>query len=78
MYVTGLLQGLIPDLLQLWDQFKERFCEDLLRKLQQPGAQFPLPLLLPQCDYGLYVIETLLQETRKSLADVSLPYYTFN
>jgi hypothetical protein len=46
-------------------------CNDLGRRLQH--LPYPSNLLLPKCDYGLYLIAELLSYYNKTLSDFTLP-----
>ncbi len=57
LFFIGVRQQLIADLQAIWDQYKEHFCDDLARKLaHDPSLWFPLPLINPHYDYGLFLL----------------------
>jgi hypothetical protein len=78
LLITALLQDLIGDELAIWERFKDKFCDDLLYQLQQPGVSFPLPLLHPEYDYGLFLIRRKLADSQRMLDRCKLPVNVFD
>jgi hypothetical protein len=78
LLITALLQDLIRDQLAIWDRFKDHFCDDLLYQLRQPGVSFPLPLLHPKYDYGLFLIRRRLADCRQTFDNCKLPVNVFD
>lgn len=62
----------------MWDEFKESFCDDLLYSLEHNPVSFPLPLVDPHLDYGLFLIQTALTERDQKLTEHSLPACIFD
>jgi superfamily II DNA or RNA helicase len=55
------------------------FCDDLARKLaHDPLIDFPLPLVDPHYDYGLFLLGLGLADLQRTLTDVALPENTFD
>jgi hypothetical protein len=55
------------------------FCDDLARKLAyNPSIDFPLPLVNPYYDYGLFLLGLGLADLQQMLTDVALPENTFD
>jgi hypothetical protein len=52
----------------LWNQFSMNICDDLSRKISVSYG-IDVPTDAQVCDYGLYLINQLLQESGKSLVD---------
>ena len=80
LFLTGIRQQLIADPRAIWDRYKTYFCDDLARKLSHtlPRIDFPLPLLDPHYDYGLWLLGLGIADLQQTLADVSLPENVFN
>ena len=55
----------------LWDQFKDRICDDLAHKISQiyPNDPDPTPELI--YDYGLYLIDQQLMKGGKRLSEIA-------
>ena len=77
LFLTGLRQRLIADPLTIWDRYKQHFCDDLWRRLTRSGG-FPLPLLDPHYDYGLFLLADGLTDQQQSLADHGLPSFVWD
>ena len=75
LFATAMLHGGITDPLHIWMRFRDQFCDDLLRQLQQRNI-IPPNLEDPQLDYGLYLLQMILTDFDKSLADFQLPDFT--
>ena len=76
LFSTGLIHEEISDPLELWNQFKEHFCDDLQYHLQVQGLaglEIPEGMQNIHFDYGLFEISELLAAGRKTLADCKLP-----
>ena len=55
------------------------FCDDLAYKLTYDrSVDFPLPLLNPHFDYGLFLLGLGVADLQKSLTDVGLPENVFD
>lgn len=78
LFLMGIGSNMIADPLEIWNRYKYSFCDDLTRRLQQPGLDFPLVFLDPQLDYGLYLLAEGLANLRMTLAGVGLPVNLFN
>ena len=66
LFVTILLFCFPQDPVKLWNHFKDKICDDLQRRLQRSGVQNVEPG--DEIDYGLYLIEQLLQRSNFSLS----------
>jgi hypothetical protein len=77
LFLTGLRQRLITDPLTIWERYKHHFCDDLWRQLTREGG-FPLPLLDPHYDYGLFLLADGLTDQQQSLADHGLPSFVWD
>jgi hypothetical protein len=63
----------------IWDRYKEYFYNDLACKLAyDPSIDFPLPLVDPHYNYGLFLLGLGLADLQRTLTDVALPENTFN
>ena len=78
LLVTALRLELLGDPLTIWDRFKDKFCDDLIHRLRQPGLNFPLVLAYPEHDYGLFLIGQGLAEVQRTLRGCKLPENVFN
>ena len=80
LFLTGLRQRLITDPQQIWDQYRVSFCDDLYYYLSQTSTSFSFPLVLlnPHYDYGLWLLAQGLADQQRSLTDASLPENVFN
>jgi hypothetical protein len=79
LFLTGIRQQLIADTRAIWDRYKVHFCDDLARKLaHDPSIDFPLPLVDPHYDYGLFLLGLGLADLQRTLTDVALPENTFD
>ena len=67
LFVTILLFCCPQDPVELWNHFKDNICDDLQRRLQQSSTQNVEPG--DEIDYGLYLIEQLLQRSNSSLSN---------
>ena len=76
LFITALRHELLGDPLAIWDRFKDHFCDDLLYQLRQPPINFPLPLLHPEYDYGLFLIGQELAKCQRTLEGCKLPVNT--
>jgi hypothetical protein len=56
LFLTSLRQRVITDPLAIWNCYKDSFYNDLLHRLTTTQMSFPLLLLDPHYDYGLYLI----------------------
>jgi hypothetical protein len=68
LFLTGLRQRLFADPLAIWDRYKHSFCDDLWHQLTRDGG-FPLPLLDPHYDYGLFLVADGLTDQQQTLTD---------
>ncbi|SAM01868.1 hypothetical protein [Absidia glauca] len=87
LFVTALTFGQLTDPVSLWAAFRDSICDDLDHKLNR---LFPGNILYastddttfydgqPSYDYGLYLIETTLNELSKSLGDFNLLLFKHN
>ena len=77
LFVTVLHQTTLSNPLHIWETYKYSLCDDLPHILE--SGRIPVPLNAPegmhdvQLDYGLFLLESLLQEYGKSLAQYGLP-----
>ena len=79
LFLTGIRQQLIADPQVIWDRYKEHFCDDLARKLaHDPSISFPLPLIDPHYDYGLFLLGLGLADLQQTLTDAGLPENIFD
>lgn len=78
LFLTGLRQRLIADPVEVWNRFKDHFCDDLSHRLGQMPATFPLVLQEPHYDYGLFLLSLGLADLQQGLADVGLPTCLFD
>jgi hypothetical protein len=78
LFLTGLRQRLIADPLEVWNRFKVHFCDDLSHQLSRMLATFPLVLVEPHYDYGLFLLSLGLTDLQQDLTDVGLPGYIFD
>jgi hypothetical protein len=73
LFVIALTHGDMVNPGAVWEQFRAEFSDDLPPRLRQLQLQ-PVPeLKFPEQDYALYLIDQLLIEQRKTLAQYSLP-----
>ena len=77
LFLTGLRQRLIADPLAVWHRYRHYFCDDLWRQLTRDGG-FPLPLLDPHYDYGLFLLADGLADQQQSLAAHGLPSFVWD
>ena len=68
LFVMALVHGDITNPQQIWNQFREQFCNDLLHRLRQQSI-LPSQVVDPHLDYGLYLIQDVLADYGKTLAD---------
>jgi hypothetical protein len=79
LFLTGICQQLIADMQAIWDRYKVHFCDDLARKLAyDPSIDFPLPLVDPYYNYGLFLLGLGLADLQRMLTDIALPENTFD
>jgi hypothetical protein len=79
LFLTGIRQQLIADIRAIWDRYKVHFYNDLARKLAyDPSIDFPLPLVDPHYNYGLFLLGLGLADLQRTLTDIALPENTFN
>ena len=78
LFLTGVRQQLIADPRAIWDRYKESFCDDLAHKLTHQSIDFPLPLLEPHLDYGLFLLGRGIADLQRTLTDVGLPETVFD
>ncbi|SAM00063.1 hypothetical protein [Absidia glauca] len=87
LFVTALTFGQLTDPVSLWAAFRDSMCDDLDHKLNRlfPGNQLYTSTDdtafydgQPSHDYGLYLIETTLNELSKSLGDFNLLLFKHN
>jgi hypothetical protein len=63
----------------IWDRYKVHFYNDLACKLAYNlSIDFPLPLVDPYYNYGLFLLGLGLTDLQRTLTDVALPENTFN
>lgn len=72
LFLTGLRQRETADPQAIWEKYKVHFCDDLAYKLSRESG-FPLPLLNPHFDYGLFLLAEGLADQQQTLADHNLP-----
>jgi hypothetical protein len=61
----------------LWNQFKDKICDDLARAITRINPHISEPTSEDIYDYGLYLLEKILFKSGKSLADFpSMPHAT--
>ena len=77
LFVMALVHGDITNLQQIWNQFQEQFCDDLLYRLRQQSI-LPSQVVDPHLDYSLYLIQDVLADYGKTLADYQLPSFIHN
>jgi hypothetical protein len=78
LFLTGVRQQLIADPRAIWDRYKESFCDDLAHRLTHQSIDFPLPLLEPHLDYGLFLLGRGIADLQRTLTDVGLPETVFD
>ncbi|SAM09603.1 hypothetical protein [Absidia glauca] len=87
LFVTALTFVQLTDPVSLWAAFRDSMCDDLDHKLNRlfPGNQLYTSTDdtafydgQPSHDYGLYLIETTLNELSKSLGDFNLLLFKHN
>lgn len=66
LFATSLVHRSISDLVAIWNQFANKFCDDLPYQLQD-WPNIPENLINPHYDYGLYLLSELLKESGKHL-----------
>jgi hypothetical protein len=67
----------MADLLAIWEQYKHHFCDNLWRQLTRDRG-FPLPLLDPHYNYGLFLLAESLTDQQQSFADHGLPCFAWD
>ncbi|KAA6408564.1 MAG: atp-dependent dna helicase pif1 [Lasallia pustulata] len=77
LFVMALIHGDITNPQQIWNQFQEQFYDDLLHRLWQQSI-LPSQVVDPHLDYGLYLIQDVLADYDKTLADYQLPSFLYN
>jgi hypothetical protein len=78
LFLTRVRQQLIADPRAIWDRYKESFCDDLARRLTHQSIDFPLPLLEPHLDYGLFLLGCGIADLQRTLTDAGLPKNIFD
>jgi hypothetical protein len=78
LFLTGLRQRLFADPSEIWARYCSAFCDDLAHCLRTMPSSFPLVLLDPHYDYGLWLIAQGLTDLQRSLTDASLPKNCFD
>jgi hypothetical protein len=73
LFVIVLTYGDMVNPGAVWERFRAEFSDDLPPRLRQLQLQPVLELEFPEQDYALYLIDQLLIEQRKTLAQYSLP-----
>ena len=74
LFVTILLDCAPVNPLQLWLDFQDSICDDLRHALQHRLHPIPDPSDEQVHDYGLFLIDSIMQQKGKSLADIhSMP-----
>jgi hypothetical protein len=70
LFATILIHGVPTTPENLWDQFKDRICDDLAWKISQlyPNDPEPTPELI--WDYGLYLLDLQLMKAGKRLSTI--------
>ena len=76
LFVIALLEEDVTDPLLLWQQFADKICDDLPRRVAAMVG-VPAELERPDLDYGLYLIDGLLVERNRSLRDFGLPPFRY-
>jgi len=77
LFALALCHETVSNPMGLWEQFRDAFCDDLTQLLTSgrmpvpPGAEEGMENV--QFDYGLFLLNKLLQEHGKSLVDFELP-----
>ena len=74
LFATALLHGSVLEPVQLWNRFRNHICDDLLHRMQLLDI-VPTAMEQPEFDYGLYLIQDILADFDKTLADFRLPAY---
>lgn len=77
LFVIAIIHGPLITPSAIWEQFRADFCDDLAYRLRTL-RNVPTTMEDSHLDYGLYLIEGLLQKQGRSLAEARLPQYTFN
>ncbi|CZT06983.1 uncharacterized protein RAG0_12554 [Rhynchosporium agropyri] len=77
LFLTGLRQKEITEPQAICDRYKTHFCDDLALKLEGKTG-FPLVLLEPGCDYGLWVLSDGLGDYQQPLKDFGLRSSTWD
>src|SRR6266850_2920657 len=74
LFATILLDCAPVNPSALWLQFKDNLCDDLCHSLQHMLNPIPEPTDAQIWDYGLFLIDKIMQHNHKSLADIpSMP-----
>ena len=70
LFATILIHCVPTDPHNLWDQFKDKICDDLAYKISQlyPNDPQPTPELI--WDYGLYLLDLQLMKSDRTLARI--------
>jgi len=77
LFITALQHSTVASPIDIWQQFKIPFCDDL--PYQLASGTIPLPpnaidgMGDVQFNYGLYLMQQMLKEFNKTLQDYSLP-----
>jgi hypothetical protein len=74
-FVVALLTGPLADPLAIWTTFQTDLCDDLPPRAVALGVSTDPTAYI---DYGLFLLERLLADSGKRLADFSLPSYQHN
>ena len=72
LFGLALVHGSVTDPCALWGQFCDSICDDLPNRLKGIN-DIPSNLLNPHLDYGLYLLNQVLLDLGKHLADFYLP-----
>lgn len=74
LFVTALVYGMVAEPAALWDRFKQAICDDLPHVLARQDDA-PADGEDVHLDYGLYLIDKMLTDQLKTLADYGLPRF---
>jgi hypothetical protein len=74
LFVTALVYGPVADPAALWERFAASICDDLARLL---ARRDDLPASGPDLhlDYGLFLLDGILTDHGRTLADYGLPSF---
>ncbi|QRV79981.1 ATP-dependent DNA helicase PIF1 [Ceratobasidium sp. AG-Ba] len=73
LFVVILTFGNPTDPLKLWNDYKQHLCDDLRHHIEHYGWNIPDLTDEQVYDYGLYLLEKLVQEAGSTMENVKLP-----